>query len=158
MTVTTVVTYLDALVAALSAANLGTNVTVYDGQPVTSTPGDFLAVGYSLDDEDTQSTSTSSWMTLGRTLGGDYEIPCTVQVTRGETDAAAARLAAAAILDAAWTAILPAAARPNVTALGVSGVLHARFESIAVRSIKGPKGSTVTIGFVVTVREYAQSA
>ncbi len=151
--------FLTALLTLAESTTLPAKVRVFDGSPMIPDGGDFLAIGCDPDSSDDTGSTDSGWLTLGRTVGGDFRIPCSIQVHRGDSNPATPRAAAKVILDALWTAILPDGARPNATALGVDGVLSSRMDGITVRTMKfrqdaPQQGTTVVVTFDIVGKSY----
>ena len=134
---------LDGLVAVLSASAALRGVQIFDGQPTTDTPKDFIAVGFS---EDGPAVSFNhSPAGLGNARRAEtFDITCVVSSWNGGTNAATVRNRAFAMFSACEAAI-----RAGGT-LNAS-VLFAQVVQGSVTQMQTEQGAVCDVEFSVSV-------
>lgn len=142
MSTSTIPDAIDGLVALLGASTSLRGVKVFDGQPVTDTPKDFIAVGYA---EEGQAVSfRQEPRGLGNQRRGEtFDIACVVSAWNGSTNPKTVRDRAFALYGACETAIR------NGATLGAS-VIFSQIVSGGVSQFQTEQGAVCDIEFTVS--------
>ncbi|MEV8636517.1 hypothetical protein AB0395_33205 [Streptosporangium sp. NPDC051023] len=144
----TVPAVLDALVAA--ARQVLPNVQVLDGQPVTSTEPDVIAVGFTGIPGEAAVQATEERAQMGIAPDRErYDITCLASALRGETDAQAVRLRAFELLEAIRSEL-----RRDPTLGGL--VMSARLAVLSLTAQQTSAGAEATVQFIVRIDAFTR--